>query len=135
MKVVALPGRHADVRLDRQRDLPARPVASLDDQVGLGKSRLEVPDPRLPRRHVGWLWTGKSADAALGVDLPVVAFQVLFHVGKALEHIPLDVDQIEGLLGDILGIGGHDGDGLADEARRVPTDTCVRRASRAVTSR
>ncbi len=116
MKVVAFPGRRADVRLDRQRDLPARLVATLDDQVGFAKSRLEVSDPRFPRRHVGRLGTGKSADAALGMDLPVVAFQVRFHVGEALEHVPLDVDQVEGLLGDILGIGGHDGDGLADEA-------------------
>ena len=64
MKVVALPGCRADVRLDRQRDLPTRPVASFNDQVGVGKSRLEVPDPRFPRRHVGRLWAGKSADAA-----------------------------------------------------------------------
>ena len=116
MKVVALPRRRADVRLDRQRDLPARHVASLDDQVGLGKSRLEVPDPRLPCRHVGWLWTAKSAHAATGVNLPVVAPQVLFDIREDLEHVPADVDQVERLLGDVLGIGGHDRDGLADEA-------------------
>ena len=51
-----------------------------------------------------------------------VGLHRLYGIEDRLEHLVLDLDEVDGLLGDVDGLGCHGGDGLAEVAHDVLGD-------------
>jgi hypothetical protein len=98
---VALPAADGLVRLERVVQDGLRPVLGLDDDVGLGEPAVEV--------------------ATLVLTLVVERLRPngLVGVEERLEHLPRDVDQLDGCLRLGEAVGGHGRNGMTRVGRLV----------------
>jgi hypothetical protein len=98
--------------LQRGRAVPVQLEAVADHDVGLGKGGVDVPEvPHLIHDLV--------AAGSAGVQLRLIGVSGVLGVHDDGKRLVLDLDRVEGVLGDVAVLGRHDGHDLAGEASAV----------------
>ena len=109
---VVLPLGHYHGSLEGHRVLAVvHAGGDIDDIVGLGEALFDVAGLKVEVLLVG----GDVAREDL-VELGGVRLQGVVHVEHGREHLIVHVDELAGLLGDVLGLGHDQGHGVAHEA-------------------
>ena len=83
----------------------------VDDVVGLGEALLDVAG-----LEVEVLLVGRDIARENLVELRGVRLEGVVYIEDGGEHLVVDVYELAGLLGYVLGLGHDEGDGVADEA-------------------
>ena len=140
---VLAPQRCAVVRLDVALVVHRRVELALEDDVRLGEAGVEVALCELDAlRDVGGAVAvllgalgAEEAEDLLGRDALVDDRRVfrhrVLHVHHRLEHLVLDLDEVEGVLGDVGVVRGDGGHGVAAVERLVGGEDVVEHPARA----